>query len=318
MANAPRMHARLVLLTIFCLAISAPLWAQAVPLTQYRANEVPRTVLFAAPAAPIVVVEGQPAFVPLCLMNPALPQLQPPAQAPNQRPIQGRQGTGAQTCGVTGQPQSTLNPTGPYPPYRFRLETMGGFPPFGMTLEPNTGFVSGIAKGVGQHSFQVCAVDVAGNVSNPCPVITITVVAPQQGQQQQGQAAPPGAALPQQQGVPPPPGQAAAAPPLERQAGAAEQGGNQGGSASAQPPPNPKKKKSAMGPVLGLLGGAAAGGLILGQVVKPKQQADCGYEPDMPSIFSPNYNAEFQQYLKDMSSWCKCNGFSGFSNGACR
>ena len=71
---------------------------------------------------------------------------------------------------------AATNPTGGQPPYHFQLGS-GGFLPFGMTLNLN-GLMKGAPNAVGQTSFSVCAVDLAG--LSACRTIAIIVNPKQQ------------------------------------------------------------------------------------------------------------------------------------------
>jgi|GEM_PF-6669908 len=78
--------------------------------------------------------------------------------------------TSAQLCGsLTG---GTITPTGGKPTYHFQLGSGGGFPPTGLVLGLN-GILSGTPTVGGPATFDVCAIDLAGN--SACRPVTVEV-----------------------------------------------------------------------------------------------------------------------------------------------
>lgn len=95
----------------------------------------------------------------------------------------------------------------------------------------------------------------------------------------------------------------------------------------APPPPPVKQKGNAGSAVAQVLlwtsvgAGAGLAGIYLAEMSAAEETSkpkNCGSQPQQPSIFASNYQTLFNQYISAMGDWCRCNGFSTFSGGACR
>lgn len=65
--------------------------------------------------------------------------------------------------------------SGGSPPYHYQSDSFAnGAPPFGMIVDLN-GNLTGTPTDAGQYTFGVCATDLSGRVTSPCPTTTITV-----------------------------------------------------------------------------------------------------------------------------------------------
>jgi len=92
------------------------------------------------------------------------------------------------------------------------------------------------------------------------------------------------------------------------------------------PPPPPKQKVNTGDTLAQILlwtsVGVTAGfaGIYLSEMsaAEESKPKNCGSQPQQPSAFASNYTTLFNQYISAMGDWCRCNGFSTFSGGACR
>lgn len=85
------------------------------------------------------------------------------------------------TVGVSYSNTMIASISGGSSPYYYQSDTFAnGAPPFGMIVDLN-GNLTGTPTDSGQYTFGVCATDLSGQITSPCPTTTITV-APSAGQ----------------------------------------------------------------------------------------------------------------------------------------
>ena len=75
--------------------------------------------------------------------------------------------------------ETTFDAMGGLPPYYFKLNNGTGFPPLGLILDLN-GRLSGIPKAAGVYTFEVCAIDTAGDSDCPRNTMYVTGAEPQE------------------------------------------------------------------------------------------------------------------------------------------